>query len=110
MTVFLRASHNTHNSLFNHEVVIWWSNVDVSMVDRLTVSRMERAQRSGPVEDVGQHTGALGGDMQDEKDSCRQVRGQRTCQRYKSFYPASRCSNHDHIMSGHGSTLSLIVA
>ena|SRR5436190_14081877 len=105
MAIFLRTSDNAYNSLFDHEMVIWWSDVDVPVLDRLAVNWMEGVQRPGPVENVGQHAWTLRGDMQNEEDSSREAHRQRTDQFYKSFYAASRRSNHDHIMSRHNSTL-----
>ena len=93
MAIFLRASDNVYNSLFDQEMVIWRSNIDVPVLDRLAVNWMEGVQRPGTVENVGQQAWALRGDMQNEEDGSREVRRQRTDQFYKSFYAASRRSS-----------------
>jgi hypothetical protein len=44
MAIFFRTSDNAYNSLFDNHMVIWWSDVDVPILDRLAVNWMQRVQ------------------------------------------------------------------
>src|SRR5689334_20772367 len=83
------------------EVMIRRSDIDLSIRDGHPVFGMQGTQPSGAAEDFRQEAARTGGQMQDDENSSRQIRGKLSNEFFECFYAPSRPSNSDDVMSGH---------
>src|SRR4029077_4208848 len=88
------------------QVMVRRCDVNSSDFDRLIVPGVVRGERPGPVEYNRKIARAVGRDMDDDDDRCRQARRQTANQTPEGRDPTRGRPNHDDVMTEHDRLLT----
>ncbi|GGO32870.1 hypothetical protein GCM10008949_31180 [Deinococcus humi] len=81
--------------ILHDQVVIWWSDIDLTRLHGLSVQGMTDGEWTDSVEDVRKQAGKVTRDVKDDEDGGWEIAGQSTQQRLEHRNATRRGSHHD---------------